>query len=576
MKYKADSPVNKNKARKGSFNYRVLLIICGIVLFTGLLYRNSLKGEFLSYDDTENVVNNPVIQQLSLETLPRFFLTSNLYMYTPVTFISYAFDYKMNGLNPFYFKLTNLLLHLINIILVYLFSMQILRKQNPAILLALLFAVHPVNVDSISWISGRSNLLSALFFLSTLLLYLIYLQKSKTAFLLLSLISFVLSLLSKSSGIMLPFALLFIDFLQKRKFTFRIILEKAPYLFISLLVGLLTIYFRTDSGNTQTMAEYTLSDRIFMICFSIMVYIFRAISPVHLSEVYAYPVKTGGFLPFWYYLAPIVIVCAGLAIYRLKTLKRELVFGICFFLINIILTQVILLEDGFMANRYAYLPYIGLYFVMVKVYDFYTLRSHKVKMYLSSTVFLLLLVFAFLSYQRSMVWTNTLTLFDHVIRQSPDAAFAYDNRGIAKYTGNDPDGALADYDQAIKLNPKYAGAFYNRGIVFYAVQEYEKARIDYTKAIELNPRFASSYAARGILEMDILKNDSLALKDYNQAIGINPAFGLAYYNRGILELRMNDVSNACKDFWKVKNLGYSKADELISHYCTSPPSGNTD
>ena len=204
---------------------------------------------------------------------------------------------------------------------------------------------------------------------------------------------------------------------------------------------------------------------------------------------------------------------------------------------------------------------------MVNVYDFYTIRFQKVKIYLSASVLLLLLVFGFLSYQRSMVWTNTLSLFDHVIRQSPDAAFAYNNRGIAKYTGNDLDGALSDYSQAIKLNPKYAGAFYNRGIIFYAGREYEKARVDYTTAIDLNPGFASSYAARGILEMDVLKNDLLALKDYNKAIEINPAFGLAYYNRGILELRMNDVSNACKDFWKVRNLGYSQADELISRYC---------
>ncbi len=567
MKYKAASPVKKSKTRLGSFNYTVLLIVCSIVLFTGLLYRSSLKGEFLSYDDTENIVNNPIIQQLSLGTLPRFFSTSILYMYTPITFISYAFDYKMNGLNPFYFKLTNLFLHLVNIILVYLFSMQILRKQNLAILLTLLFAVHPMNVDSVSWISSRSNLLSTLFFLLTLILYLLYLQKNKNAFLLLSTIAFVLSLLSKSSGVMLPFTLLFIDFLQKRKFTFRLILEKTPYVFISLLVGLLTIYFRTDSGNTQSMAEYTFLDHILMVCYSILFYIFRAISPVHLSEVYAYPVKANGFLPSWYYLAPVAIICAGFAIYRLKTLKRELIFGLSFFLINIILTQLILLEDGFMANRYAYLPYIGIYFIMVKVYDFYTSRFQKVKIHLSASVLLLLLVFGFLSYQRSMVWTNTLSLFDHVIRQSPDAPFAYNNRGIAKYTGNDLEGALADYSQAIKLNPKYAGAFYNRGIIFYAGREYEKARVDYTKAIELNPMFASSYAARGILEMDVLKNDSLALKDYNKAIEINPAFGLAYYNRGILELRMNDVSNACKDFWKVRNLGYSQADDLISHYC---------
>lgn len=567
MKYKADFLRKNNNTRKTGFKDPALLLVCFIVIATGLIYIPSLNGEFLSYDDTENVVNNPIIQQLSFVTLPRFFSKSNLYMYTPVTFISYAIDYKLYGLNPFYFKLTNLLLHLFNIILVYLVSLQILKKQNPAILLTALFAVHPMNVDSIAWISSRSNLLSMLFFLLAILFYMRYIQKSNATFLLLSILSFILSVLSKSPGIMLPLTLLLIDWLQKRKGMVRLILEKMPYIIIGLLVGLVTIYFRSDTGNTQTISAYTIPDHIVMTCSSILCYIFRAIAPVHLSEVYSYPVKSGGFLPFWYYLAPIVLILAGLAIWRIKTLKRELIFGICFFLVNIILTQLILLEDGYMANRYAYLPYVGIYFIMVIVYDYYSLRSHKVKIYLSVTVIFLLLVSGFLCFQRSLVWTNTISLFNHVIRQAPDAAFAYNNRGIAKYTGNDYDGALADYNHAINLNPKYAGAFYNRGIIFSAVREYEKAMADYTKAVELNPKFASSYAARGILEMDIFKNDSLALLDYNKAIEINPAFGMAYYNRGILELRLNDPTNACRDFWKVRNLGYSKADDLIYQYC---------
>jgi tetratricopeptide (TPR) repeat protein len=298
-----------------------------------------------------------------------------------------------------------------------------------------------------------------------------------------------------------------------------------------------------------------------------VVYCIRVVAPFHLSEVYAYPVKTNGYLPFLYYLSPVIILFGGYLICKLKVLKPEIIFGLGFFFIAIILTQLILLEDGYLANRYSYLPYIGLYFIIAKGYEFFLLRSHKMKMYLSAVIILMLIGFGFQSSQRSLVWKSTLSLFDHTVNASPDAAFAYNNRGIARYGGDDMEGAKSDYSMAILLNPKYSGAYYNRGIVFNQEKEYEKARLDYTKAIELNPSFASSYAARGLLEMEAMGNDTLALRDYNKAIELNARFGMAYYNRGILKLRMNDVTAACQDFWKVRNLGYSQADELIAHYC---------
>jgi protein O-mannosyl-transferase len=558
--------VKKNETHKSKINIIILASICGILLFTGLLYRGSLKGEFLSYDDTDNIVNNPVIRQLSFESLPRFFSSGKLYMFTPVTFISYALDYKMHGFDPFYFRLTNLLLHLLNIILVLLLSAQLLKKLHPALLLDFLFAVHPANVDSVAWISGRSNLLSALFFLLTLISYMKYVQQNKPVFLLISVVTFIFSLLSKSSGVMLPFTLLLIDFLQHRKLSPRVVLEKIPFLVISLAAGLLTIWFRADTGATQNITAYTLTDRFFITCYSLLVYLFRSVIPLFLSEVYAYPVIKNGFLPFLYYLSPFIIGGIVVFLYNISLFKRAIIFGSCFFLFNIIITQLTLLEDGYTANRYAYLPLIGIFFILTTIYDHFSSHTGKMKNYVSVITLIVLLGFSCISWQRSQVWMNAITLFDHAVSRSPDAAFAYNNRGIAKYT-RDPESSIADYDQAIKLNPAYSGAYYNRGIAYNAVGEYKKAWDDYTRAVELNPGFASSYAARGILEMDVLQDDSLALQDYNSAIRINPAFGMAYFNRGILYLRMNDVSSACKDFQKVRSLGFSNADEIITRYC---------
>ncbi len=537
------------------------------MLFTGLLYIASLKGDFLSYDDTDNITGNMLIRDLSLKALPGYFKATSLYMYSPITFISYALDYNLHGMNAFYFRLTNLLLHLANMVLVFFLGMRLLRRTDLSLVMTAFFGLHPASVDTVAWISARSNLLATFFFLLTLLFYLCYVKKNSYLFYGLSILTFLLSLFSKTAGVMLPFTLLLCDYLFDRKLNWRLILEKVPYFMIAFLFGLIAVWFRTDTGATQTTMQYTFSDRFFMVSYSLLNYLVISLVPFHLSEVYGYPLKPGGIFPLWYYVAPILIVGLVILIYRAKSYRREMIFGILFFFTNIIITQAVMLEDSFRANRYAYLPFIGLFFLMIHAGD-ETLKNRPVaRVYAIVPLLILFLLFAGMTFQRSLVWKDTLGLFDHAIKQSPDAAFAFNSRGIARYSREDMEGALTDYNQAIGLNPQYSGAYYNRGIVFYNTGQYVRAMEDYSKAIGLNPHFASSFVARGIVEMDILKNYPSALDDYTRAISINPLLAQAYYNRGLVYLRMNDPGSACPDFRKVKQLGYDRANELIERFC---------
>lgn len=542
-------------------------ILCVILIITFLIYRNSLYGDFLNYDDYQNIVNNPRIRKLTIGNFVHFFSSSNLFMYTPITFISYAIDFQIGGLQPFYFRLTNLIFHLINILLVFILTDQLLKNKRLSIILAGFFAFHPVNVDTIAWISTRSNLLSTLFFLLTLIFYLNFLKKKKFTAYLISVLSFGLSLLSKPTAVMLPFILFIFDFYLERKLNIKLILEKIPFLMFSLIIGIIAIYFRTDTGTTQSVGDYNIPDRFFILCFSLLSYLFKVLFPFHLSEIYGYPVKINNFLSFWYYLSPMFILILIIGINRIKRLKKEIIFGLLFFLTTIIITQLTLLEDGYTANRYAYLPFFGFFFIMVVVYEYFSFAYKKIKMVLITLVLGILCVFPFISCQRAHYWMNTYTLFDHAIQQSPDAAFAYNSRGIAKYFNNDLIGALNDYNTAIKINPKYSGAYYNRGIIYHINKEYEKALNDYSKATEYNPNFASAFCARGDIYTEYFKNDSIATIDYDKAIQINPSFVQAYYNRALVKLRKKDMTNACKDLKMVQNLGYSQADGLINKYC---------
>ena len=344
-------------------------------------------------------------------------------------------------------------------------------------------------------------------------------------------------------------------------------LEKIPLFILGAAFGLATLHFRTDAGNPGAVVDFNAADRLFMGCYTLLGYQINTLVPWHLSAVYAYPVKNDNLLPLLFYVTPVVITLLLLLASKMKLMTREVVFGALFFLINLVVTQAALLEDGFMANRYGYLPLAGIFFILARGVSYCSTGQAWLKTAGIGTMILLLVIYSGLTWQRSQVWKGNLALFDDVVKNAPGAAFGYNNRGIARYTANDMEGALADYNQAIILNPRYSGAFYNRGIVNYNLKEVSRAEQDYSMAIQLNPGFASCYMARGILEMDATRNDSLALADYDAALRINPEMAQAYLNRGILYLRMRAVQSACEDFHQVRRLGYDRADDLIRQYC---------
>ncbi|HKR04779.1 MAG TPA: tetratricopeptide repeat protein, partial [Bacteroidia bacterium] len=322
----------------------------------------------------------------------------------------------------------------------------------------------------------------------------------------------------------------------------------------------ITIYFRTDASTSQTPFIYSLTDKFFILCYSIIAYFIRLVFPYNLSAVYSYPEKTNGTLSFEFYAAALILIILVAAVIRLK--NKEIRFGALFFLTGIIVSQAGFLEDGFAANRYAYLPYTGLFFI---IGNLYSALKKKITYLICISAFLILS--AWLSYNRSSVWKDNITLFNDIIDKQQGNAFAYNLRGIAKYNAKDYSGSVEDYSQAIDVNKKYPGAFYNRAISNYAMGNFSKSSDDYTKAIELNPNSAKSYLGRGIIKMDVLKDYDAATRDYNKALELNPYFPQAYYNRGLVKLRTEKIMEACEDFRKVKQLGYPQADELMRRYC---------
>ncbi len=210
-----------------------LIAVATLVPFLG-----SLDNEFVSWDDAIYVTDNRLIQNLSWKSVAKIFSSPRKKTYVPLSTLSLAIDYRIWRLDPFGYHLTNLLLHLINTLLVFCLVWRLAHRLLPALIAALLFGVHPMHVESVAWISERKDVLSALFFLTALLSYLRYRSTQRSLFYLLSLASFVLALLSKQMAITLPIVLLLCDLLEGRSWTKRALIEKMPFLLLSLVFGL--------------------------------------------------------------------------------------------------------------------------------------------------------------------------------------------------------------------------------------------------------------------------------------------------------------------------------------------------
>lgn len=596
---KQETNMKRSQAASKTDPRREMWLLVGILLLTVLIYSNSLQNGFVYYDDPESVVNNLYIRQINLENLVQYFTTPVQYMYMPLAMISWAVDYQIGQLNPFIYHLDNLLLHLGCVALVFWVFRLLTKKSRIALLVSLLFAIHPVNVDTVSWVATRTNLLASLFFLGALLCYSLYLEKSQARYLVLSILSFALAASARSSAVVLPLVLFLWDYFYDRKWEKKLLLEKIPFFLIAIFFGIVTLTLRTDPITAPQAAQYNLFDRVIIFFYSLSEYCIRLFFPLQLSLAYAYPDKNGIWLPLHFYLAPVILVLIVWGLYKAKVSKKVLIVGLAFFVLNIALTQSVLLMDNFTANRYIYLSYLGLYFILADINERILNASPsgwpsrlRVGWMIALGVFAL--GFALLTFARNYVWYDTMTLFSDVIQKQPTIAWAYGTRGAFRLHNNDIQGARQDLDQALKLDPNYGPSLYFRANLNYLSQDYPAALADLDQAIRTAPSMSYLYRDRGKIK-GVLQDNQGALEDFNRAIALDPRsdayywravlkniqgdyqgaladlntmlellpdYAAAFYTRGIVKLNLNDQAEGCADVAQALSLGYQPpADE---------------
>ncbi|HTA26494.1 MAG TPA: hypothetical protein VK809_01805, partial [Bacteroidia bacterium] len=356
-------------------------VVLGICIVTFLCFRYSLNNLFTNWDDDVYVTNDQYIRTFTAENL-KTILTEDITKnnYHPLTMLSLAVNYHYAQLEPKTYYLTNILLHISNVFLVFLLSIGFCKrlkiKENRSLIMgsfcALWFGVHPMHVESVSWLAERKDVLYAFFYFTGLLLYLRYVDTTKIKWYLLTILCFIASCLAKPMAVVFPLSLLAIDVLLNRKWERKVIVEKIPLLIASLVFGGYAYYRQNATGAIAPFAVLSIGERIMYASYGFVMYITKLFDPTHLSTFYPYPYRyIDGSLPWIYYAAPFIAIgLIAVPVYfawRLnKTYLRVIAFGYGFFIANIIFVlQFISCGAAIMADRYSYVSYFGLLFMLV-------------------------------------------------------------------------------------------------------------------------------------------------------------------------------------------------------------------
>ncbi|MFY0593158.1 tetratricopeptide repeat protein [Roseivirga sp.] len=509
--------------------YGSLVLILVIAL---VVYFPVTNGEYLAgWDDDQQILNNTDVTNLSWESIKNYFTTYYVASYQPLASLSFGIEYAIFGENAFVHHLTNVLLHLLNVFLVFLLLKRLFKDNTFLVLfVTAVFAIHPLQTEVVGWISTRSTLMYCVFFFMSCLFYIKYLEQPsrKLKHLLICVLFFVLALLTKATAVTLPLILLLLDYFYKRTFTWRMLIEKVPLFIGSIIIGLASIDSRKVLDSIGGFSDYyTFFEKVALSSYSLMFYFWKAVSPGNLYTYYGYPMKiqeeTLGTL---YWLAPfgLLLVMAILwLVYRKSSseFKRFWLFGILFFAVNIgLVINFTPFGPTMAAERYMYMPLIGIYvcFALVLSQLLTSSQGKNVAYILAS---LALLIFSVKSRVQSTIWESRVSLWENAIEHT-NAAYPWMELGNEYQGKGNIDKAIEYYNGGVEVNPYYTKIYYYRGLAIKASGDKDYAKIDFERVIKGgNDKKGDAFYERGLLYEEANMLDS-ALLDYDSAMVYSP------------------------------------------------------
>jgi tetratricopeptide (TPR) repeat protein len=604
--------------RISNHNIKVILTALAVSVICLIVYIPALQNGFVDWDDPEYVYLNTNIQTISVTSITRMFVEFRSSNWHPLTWLSHALDFTVWGFNPMGHHLTSIIIHAMNTFLVVILIVRLVNINSPLIAAAvtgLLFGLHPLNVESVAWVSERKNVLYAFFFLLSILSYLKYSSLTmknpaasgqKRTHYCLCLLFFTSSLMSKPMAVTLPVVLIILDFYPLQRLDFSsmfksqrsVLIEKLPFFGLALVSSVLTLFAQQEGGALVDIEIRPMSMRILSAFRSLIFYLYKLLWPSDLVPFYSYPPETPSLA--LQHIGSIVLVICIAAMCVVLWKKQKFFTVIWAYYLATLLPIIGIVQVGWQsaADRYTYLPSLGpMLFAGLFTASLWekacARNSRKGINKVSIIVISVLLAAALTVITRNQIgiWKNSLTLWNAELRVYPDNAHVNTALGRAHFNLGDYNKAAEYINKAIETDPNNAKAHYYHGMVYLKMENFDQAILDFNKAISLNPenkeaylfrtsayelaikfytesirsdpRMIKSYLNRGVA-FAMTDQYELALNDFSKAISIQP-LAEAYYNRGLTYNILKKEREAEIDFQSAARMGNKKAqDYLIS------------
>jgi Flp pilus assembly protein TadD len=565
------------------------IILCLLLIMTTLaVYWQVRHHEFLNYDDDDYVTENRHVQAgWTMESLAWAF-TSRLHRHWhPLTWLSHMTDCQLFGLNPAGHHLSSVFLHLANALLLFF----VLRRMTGALFrsafVAALFALHPLHVEPVAWVADRKDLLSAFFWILTMWAYVHYAEDPGFKRYVLVFIAFILALMAKSMVVTLPFALLLMDYWPLERFefrqsreeqnprnrkgqdaryegspAFRLVWEKALFFLIVGACGVVTILFIAPEGALRlNLSQYwPTGSHIANVPVSYVSYVVKMVWPLHLAT--PYPEQT--VVPLWQ-AGGAGLLLLGISFLVLWQRRRYpyLLVGWLWYLVTLApVIGLVKVGPHRMADRYTYIPLIGLFVIIAWGVPDILARWPYRRMVLTVSASVVLLGVAMDSWFELRYWKDSMALFRHTLHVTPNNSLADNNLGVAYADEGNLEAAIDHYVEAIRIKPDYAKAHYNLGVALANQGDLEGAIGEYSKVIVMAPAYAAAHHNLGVA---VAKQGRLkeAIGHFSEAIRINPNYAEAHYNLGNALARRGSLKEAIGHYMKALKI---KPDYAEAHY----------
>lgn len=547
-------------------------IVCVLLILSILaVYWNLQYAEFVNYDDPDYVVENRhVTSGLTWQGIKWAFLTVDQITanWHPLTWLSYMLDYELYGLNAGGFHVTNLFFHIANTLLLFFCLRRMTGSIWRSAFVAALFALHPLHVESVAWISERKDVLSTFFWLLTMVLYVRYTEAPTASRYVAVYLVFLLGLLAKPMLVTLPFVLLLLDLWPLQRLTNGrknqpllgqgkhfahdpeafayekigppfyynikrvafLFFEKVPLLILAGIISSITFFAQREGGAIVTVEKLPFDARIANAAISYIRYIGNTFWPQKLTAFYPYPVAW----PLWQVIAAFVLILI-ITYICIRTIRYYpyLAVGWLWFLGTMVpVIGIIQVGSQSMADRYTYIPLIGLFIIAAwGLHDILKSTYYGKKLYTTIAVLILAIIMA-LTARQVQTWNNSKSLYEHMVAVTENNYLAINGLGTVYLKMKELDRATDFLRKAIELKPHFSVAHHNMGMVYLQKQSYEDAIKQFNKSLSLEGSTemkAISHNYLGVAYIFLLRTED-AIKEFKSALRLNPELSRAWAN----------------------------------------------